>query len=442
MVKTKFIVIIVAIILLVGLMFANPFGIFNFIGIGNEITGEVISDIPEDTEVVLDEVEEEVVDEEEVVEEEEAINNQTANSTKKRSYSSGGSSGGSSSSSSTPSLKGNGEACSSDSECSSSLCNDLGACVECEGDSSCNNNYACNTTSYSCYSTCSSNDECSNSYACNLETSACYGTCESNSACISDAACDTSTGSCITCEESDSGLDYITYGTGSGLYYAGSYSYSGEDSCNSRGNLLELYCSSDGSNTILYNQELSCEDELGSGYVCSEGLCVNILVEVCDDELDNDEDGLADCDDSDCSLESNCLESGNCDDGYDNDKDGFEDCDDSDCSDDEVCVTIECTSNSDCNSDAACDTSSGSCITCEESDSGLDYLNSGTGSGLYYAGSYSFSSEDSCNSRGNLEEYYCSSDGSNTILYSEELSCEDEYGFGYVCFEGFCTTSV
>jgi hypothetical protein len=57
----------------------------------------------------------------------------------------------------------------------------------------------------------------------------------------------------------------------------------------------------------------------------------------CIDGIDNDNDGLVDCDDSDCAREPGCEELGNCGDGIDNDLDGDIDCNDSDCSTDPGC---------------------------------------------------------------------------------------------------------
>ena len=56
-------------------------------------------------------------------------------------------------------------------------------------------------------------------------------------------------------------------------------------------------------------------------------------VEICDDGLDNDKDGLIDCADSDCSADPICPApvSEVCTDGIDNDQDGKVDCADSDC---------------------------------------------------------------------------------------------------------------
>ena len=52
--------------------------------------------------------------------------------------------------------------------------------------------------------------------------------------------------------------------------------------------------------------------------------------ENCNDILDNDADGLNNCDDSDCAFYPSCYES-ICDDGVDQDGDGAIDCADSDC---------------------------------------------------------------------------------------------------------------
>ncbi|MBN2777058.1 MAG: hypothetical protein JXR36_05425 [Bacteroidales bacterium] len=50
-------------------------------------------------------------------------------------------------------------------------------------------------------------------------------------------------------------------------------------------------------------------------------------LEICTDNIDNDNDSFVDCDDFDCD----CDESANCHDGIDNDNDGYVDCDDFDC---------------------------------------------------------------------------------------------------------------
>jgi len=59
-------------------------------------------------------------------------------------------------------------------------------------------------------------------------------------------------------------------------------------------------------------------------------------VEICNDGIDNDNDGFTDCEDSDCDSDSSCAVE-ICNDGIDNDNDGFTDCEDSDCDSDPDC---------------------------------------------------------------------------------------------------------
>ena len=67
----------------------------------------------------------------------------------------------------------------------------------------------------------------------------------------------------------------------------------------------------------------------------------------CTDSVDNDEDGLVDCNDEDCFDEMSCAVSAygypfeeNCDDDADNDGDEAIDCDDSDCFSHEECSAM------------------------------------------------------------------------------------------------------
>ncbi|MFT4975242.1 MAG: hypothetical protein ACI8S6_001129 [Myxococcota bacterium] len=74
----------------------------------------------------------------------------------------------------------------------------------------------------------------------------------------------------------------------------------------------------------------------------------------CTDGLDEDEDGLTDCADSDCV----CIET-DCTDGTDDDGDGLLDCEDSDCVD--ICVEI-CDDNTDNDADGQIDCSDDECF--------------------------------------------------------------------------------
>ena len=63
------------------------------------------------------------------------------------------------------------------------------------------------------------------------------------------------------------------------------------------------------------------------------------VVEICDDAIDNDEDGLVDCDDVDCSTSLACyaVPFEDCENEIDDDDDGDTDCADSDCVSAEPC---------------------------------------------------------------------------------------------------------
>jgi hypothetical protein len=71
--------------------------------------------------------------------------------------------------------------------------------------------------------------------------------------------------------------------------------------------------------------------------------CIPIPVEICTDAIDNDGDGMTDCDDADCAADPACPVVGKpvkieiCTDGIDNDTDGLIDCQDNNCNSDPTC---------------------------------------------------------------------------------------------------------
>ena len=81
------------------------------------------------------------------------------------------------------------------------------------------------------------------------------------------------------------------------------------------------------------------------------------VYEDCNDAIDNDLDGLIDCEDSDCSSE--CAET-DCTDGIDNDSDSYIDCDDIECSDSLDCIESICDDGLDDDGDGQ--------IDCDDSD--------------------------------------------------------------------------
>jgi type II secretory pathway pseudopilin PulG len=119
-------------------------------------------------------------------------------------------------------------------------------------------------------------------------------------------------------------------------------------------------------------------DDDGDGLVdCNDPDCLNNPAcqseteTLCDDGLDNDADGMADCLDADCQSDPACQSQTEtvCDDGLDDDGDGDIDCADADCAGETYCEATETTcddvfdndgdgdvdcADSDCSGDAAC----------------------------------------------------------------------------------------
>lgn len=73
------------------------------------------------------------------------------------------------------------------------------------------------------------------------------------------------------------------------------------------------------------------------------GGIVTLSAEICDNQLDDDEDGLIDCGDPECRMAEPCFES-TCFDGLDNDFDGLVDCGDRDCAGDTIADCVGCDS--------------------------------------------------------------------------------------------------
>lgn len=122
-----------------------------------------------------------------------------------------------------------------------------------------------------------------------------------------------------------------------------------------------------------YNPGQGDSDSNGVGDACDP--------EVCTDGIDNDGDGGADCEDSDCTADSTCtgVVAEDCSDEIDNDGDGAVDCDDSDCGEGTSCTAEVCDDGIDNDGGGLADCEDPDCITsdtyCPNSDDDEDGLN-------------------------------------------------------------------
>ncbi len=172
-------------------------------------------------------------------------------------------------------------------------------------------------------------------------------------------------------------------------------------------------CDYGGGDCCSDNGSAGCEDDLGEDCVCAadpfccevtwDAICADVYENTCgascdgDPEIDcannvdDDNDGLIDCDDADCFADPNCLlpsTETSCADGIDNDNDGLIDCDDADCLLDPACLPpssevcddgldndadgfVDC-DDSDCILDAACDAGDGECCAPGNGSPGCD----------------------------------------------------------------------
>ena len=122
--------------------------------------------------------------------------------------------------------------------------------------------------------------------------------------------------------------------------------------------LFDPTCDAGGGDCCIANGSPGCDDEPGEDCVCAmdpyccnvtwDGICVDEYmdmcggtctgVEECANGLDDDYDGLVDCDDPDCAGDPICIPvPEDCANGIDDDGDGFIDCDDNECFGDPAC---------------------------------------------------------------------------------------------------------
>ncbi|MEC8277800.1 MAG: MopE-related protein, partial [Myxococcota bacterium] len=101
----------------------------------------------------------------------------------------------------------------------------------------------------------------------------------------------------------------------------------------------------DSSDPLALGEELCFDgvDNNCDGLVdCDDSDCATVCTEYyCDDGIDNDNNGVSDCDDSQCEFDPACFEY-ECNDGLDDDNDGYIDCDDTDCDGELDCMELVC----------------------------------------------------------------------------------------------------
>jgi cysteine-rich repeat protein len=159
-------------------------------------------------------------------------------------------------------------------------------------------------------------------------------------------------------------------------------------------------------------------DDNGNGAIdCQESSCsttLQCLPEIlCSDNIDNNLDGKTDCEDTDCSVDAACIETGECQDGLDNDNDGDTDCDDSDCGADPDCFPeSQCGLGAFVCCDDGVDNNGNGTADCQDPSCAEPCLTLNCGNGLKEGA-------EACDDGNNSSGDCCSSDCS-------EVTCESE----------------
>ena len=90
-------------------------------------------------------------------------------------------------------------------------------------------------------------------------------------------------------------------------------------------------------------------------------MMTELPTEICGNAIDDDLDGKADCEDTDCTDDVSCLLE-ICDNGKDDDLDGKADCEDTDCTDDVSCLLEICDNGKDDDLDGKADCEDTDCV--------------------------------------------------------------------------------
>ncbi len=164
----------------------------------------------------------------------------------------------------------------------------------------------------------------------------------------------------------------------------------GSTDCGDSDCTFEPACDAGDGDCCTANGSPGCVDEPGEDCVCAadpfccnnqwDAICASEYqnqcggscagTEICTNGLDDDGDGFADCDDSDCAAEPSCLPPPNeiaCTNGFDDDLDGLTDCDDPDCFLNPACnippTEISCNDGVDNDQDGLVDCADSDCAT-------------------------------------------------------------------------------
>ena len=158
----------------------------------------------------------------------------------------------------------------------------------------------------------------------------------------------------------------------------------GDVDCDDSDCTFEPACDAGDGDCCVANGTPGCEDEAGEDAVCAaDPYCCNVTwdficadayqdvfggscgTEDCNNGLDDDADGLVDCDDPDCVDSDACPGIEICTNGIDDDGDGAVDCADSDCAGDPNCippVEANCINNIDDDGDGFIDCADSDCL--------------------------------------------------------------------------------
>ncbi len=157
------------------------------------------------------------------------------------------------------------------------------------------------------------------------------------------------------------------------------------------------------------------------------------VAEICNDGIDNDKDGLTDCNDSDCAYDAACPPRPEiCDDGIDNDRDGSTDCNDYDCRNDAACsgtapepLSEICDNYIDDDNNGLADCNDPACFTYSACSSKTEICNNyidDDGNGLADCNDPSCFTSSACSSKTEICDNYIDDDG-NGLADCNDPAC-------------------